>query len=89
MASTTCSGNFNFRPSAKDLFSASTIFSSTLTASSVVSGSSPVGAAYVILMKRAVVVKYNFVSYKQPVPAAMSVQHSEGCGTFYCCYDLN
>ena len=69
MASTTCSGNFNFRPSAKDLFSASTISSSTLTASSVVSRSSPVGAAYVIVMKKAVVGIY--IS-SNPLPEAMS-----------------
>ena len=66
MPSTTCSGNFNFRLSAKDLFSASTISSSTLTASSGVSRSSPVGAAYVIVVKKAVVGKYNSVSYKHP-----------------------
>lgn len=64
MPSTMCNGNFNFRPSAKDWFCASTISSSTLTASSVVSGSSPVGAAYVILVKKAVVGKYN--SYLRP-----------------------
>ena len=47
MASTTCGGKFNFRPSAKDWFSASSISSSTLTASSGVSGASisPVEAA--------------------------------------------
>ena len=40
MASTTCGGNFNFRPSAKDWTSASSISSSILTASSGVSGAS-------------------------------------------------
>ena len=47
MASTTCGGNFNFRPSAKDWISASSISSSILTALSGVSDASisPVGAA--------------------------------------------